>query len=95
MEIRREEIEHIANLSMLNLSEEDITKYTKDMEELVGFANKINEVNTESIEESAFALEATNIFRKDEVRESFDRELLLSNAPNSNGEAYSLPSMME
>lgn len=95
MEIKREEIEHIANLSMLNLSEEDITKYTKDMEELVGFANKINAVDTGDLEESLFALDASNVFRKDEVRESFDRELLLSNAPNSNGEAYSLPSMMD
>ena len=95
MEIKREEIEHIANLSMLNLSDEDITRYTNDMKELVGFANKINELDTKNLEESAFALDATNVFRKDEVRESFDRELLLSNAPNSNGEAYSLPSMME
>lgn len=95
MEIKREEIEHIANLSMLNLSEEEITRYTKDMEELVGFADKINGVDTESLEESAFALDATNVFRKDEVRESFDRELLFSNAPNSNGEAYSLPSMID
>lgn len=95
MEIRKEEIEHIANLSMLNLSDEEITRYTKDMEELVRFADKINELDTASLEESAFALDATNVFRKDEIRESFDRELLLSNAPNSNGEAYSLPSVRD
>ena len=95
MNIKREEIEHIANLSMLNLSEDEIIRYTKDMEELVGFANKVNEIDTEAISESAFALDATNVFREDKVRESFDRELLLSNAPNSNGEAYSLPSMMD
>ena len=46
-------------------------------------------------EESAFALDAKNVFRKDEIRESFDRDLLLSNAPNSNGEAYSLPNVMD
>lgn len=95
MEIKKEEIKHIANLSMLNLSDEEIEKYTKDMEQIVEFANKINEIDTSKIEESAFALDATNVFRKDEVRESFDRELLLSNAPSSNGEAYSLPNVME
>ena len=36
-----------------------------------------------------------NEFRKDEIKESLDRELLLANAPSSNGEAYSLPSMKE
>lgn len=95
MEIKREDIEHIAKLSMLNLSDEEITRYTKDMEQIVGFANKINDIDTSEIEESAFALDAKNVFRKDEVRESFDRELLLSNAPNSNGEAYSLPNVMD
>ena len=95
MEIKKEEIVHIANLSMLNLSEEEINGYTKDMEQIVAFANKINEIDTESIEESAFALDAKNVFRKDEVRESFERELLLSNAPSSNGEAYSLPSVID
>lgn len=95
MEIKREEIEHIANLSMLNLSEEEILGYTEDMKQIVEFANKINELNTESIEESSFATEEVNVFRKDEVRESFDRELLLSNAPSSNGEAYSIPNVMD
>ena len=95
MEIKREDIEHIAKLSMLNLSDEEITRYTKDMEQIVGFANKINDIDTSEIEESAFALDAKNVFRKDEIRESFDRDLLLSNAPNSNGEAYSLPNVMD
>lgn len=93
MEIKREDIEHVADLSMLNLSEEEITGYTKDMQEIVNFANQINELDTENIDISAFASDAYNVFRKDEIKESFDRELLLKNAPSSNGEAYSLPSM--
>lgn len=92
--ITREDVKHIADLSMLNLSEEEITTYTENMKEIVEFANQINELDTEGVTESAFALDTYNVFRKDEVRESFDRDLLLSNAPSSNGEAYSLPNMM-
>ena len=92
--VNREEVKHIADLSMLNLSDEEITMYTTNMQDIVEFANQINELDTEGIEESAFALDTYNVFRKDEVRESFDREELLKNAPSSNGEAYSLPSMM-
>ncbi len=95
MEISKEEIKHIANLSMLNLSDEVVTKYTKDMEQIVEFANKINEIDTSDIEISAFSSDSVNVFRKDEVRESFDREILLSNAPSSNGEAYSIPNVMD
>lgn len=95
MEIKKEDIKHIANLSMLNLSDEEIEKYTKDMEQIVGFANKVNEINTSSTEISAFSNDNVNVFRKDEVRKSLDRELLLSNAPSSNGEAYSIPNVMD
>lgn len=95
MNIKKEDIEHIAKLSMLNLSKTEIEKYRASMEEIVGFANKINELDTDGIEESAFASNMCNVFRKDEVKESFDRDELLKNAPSSNGEAYSLPSMME
>ncbi len=95
MEISKEEIKHIANLSMLNLSDNEIEKYTKDMEQIVEFANKINEIDTSSTEISAFSSNNVNVFRKDEVRESFDRDLLLSNAPSSNGEAYSIPNVMD
>ncbi len=95
MEIKKEDIKHIANLSMLNLSDEEIEKYTKDMEQIVGFANKVNEIDTSSTEISAFSNDNVNVFRKDEVRKSLDRELLLSNAPSSNGEAYSIPNVMD
>ena len=95
MEIKNEDVMHIAKLSMLNLSCDEVQKYRENMEDIVEFANTINELNTDGIEESAFAIEATNVFRKDEVKDSFNREELLKNAPSSNGEAYSLPSMME
>lgn len=95
MEIKKEDIIHLAKLSMLNLSEEEIEKYKENMKDIVGFANTINELNTDGVEESAFATKTSNVFRKDEIRKSFDREELLKNAPSSNGEAYSLPSMME
>lgn len=92
--VNKKEIKHIADLSMLNLSEEEIQKFTTHMQGIVEFANKVNSLDTEGVTESAFALDTFNVFRKDEVRESFDREELLQNAPSSNGEAYSLPSMM-
>ena len=92
--VYKEEIKHIADLSMLNLSEDEIQKFTAHMQDIVEFANKVNSLETEGVTESAFALDTFNVFRKDEVRDSFDREELLQNAPSSNGEAYSLPSMM-
>ena len=65
--------------------------YTKDMQNIVSFAEQIQEVNTDHVSESAFALDAYNVFRKDEVKSSFDRELLMQNAPSSNGVQFQLP----
>ena len=95
MEFTKKDVEHLANLSMLNLSEEEIEKYTKDIQEIIVMAEQVNEVDTEGVDISAFALDSYNVFRKDEVRQSLDREALLQNAPSSNGEAYQLPSMAE
>lgn len=95
MNISIEEVKHIAELSMLNLSDVEIDDYRKDMQEVVEFANQINEVDTDEVNAQEFISDKVNAFRKDEVRESFDRELLIENAPSSNGEAYSLPNMME
>lgn len=95
MEITKKDIEHIANLSNLNLSDEEIENYTKDMQNIVEFAEQINDVDTENVDISAFALDTYNVFRKDEVKDSLDRDLLLQNAPSTNGTAYQLPSMVE
>ena len=95
MELNKNDIEHIADLSMLNLSEKEIEGYTSDMKELIAFAEQINEVETEGVDISAFALDTYNVFRKDEIKSSLDRESLLQNAPSSNGEAYQLPAILE
>ena len=95
MEITKKDIEHIASLSMLNLSEDEISGYAKDMQEILSFVDTINELDTDNTEESAFALDSYNVFRKDEVKESLDRELLMQNAPSSNGVQYQIPPIIE
>ena len=95
MEITKKDVEHIASLSMLNLSDEEVSGYAKDMQEIIAFVDQINELDTENIEESAFALDSYNVFRKDEIKESLDRELVMQNAPSSNGVAFQLPPIIE
>ena len=52
MAISRDEVVHIAKLADLNLSEQEIEGYTKDMQEILEFANMINNVNTEGMNET-------------------------------------------
>ena len=94
MAINREEVIHIAKLADLNLSEEEIELYTKDMQEILEFANKINSVNTEGMDETIGANQNSNVFRKDEVIPFEDRENLLQNAPSQDEGMFRIPKVL-
>ncbi len=94
MNISKEEIIHMANLASLNLTETEIEKYTKDMEDILAFANTINQVSTDNLNESIAASENYNVFRKDEVKEFEDKESLLQNAPSSEDGMFHIPKVI-
>ena len=94
MNVSKEEIIYIANLARLDLTEAEIEAYRKNMEEIIGFANTINQVNTENINESTGISENVNRFRKDEVKEFEDEELLYKNAPSMENGMFHLPSVL-
>lgn len=94
MAISKEEIIHIAKLASLNLSDEEIEKYTGDMQEILEFANMINNVNTEGMNETVAANEKSNVFRKDEVVNFKNRELLLQNAPSQDEGMFRIPKVI-
>lgn len=94
MAISKEEIIHIAKLASLNLSDTEIERYTKDMQEILEFANTINNVNTEGMNETIAANEKSNVLRKDEVIEFGNRELLFSNAPSQDEGMFRIPKVL-
>lgn len=94
MTINKEEVIHIAQLASLNLSEAEIEKYTKDMQEIIEFANLINNVNTDGMNETIAANEKSNVLRKDEVINFENRELLLSNAPSQDEGMFRIPKVI-
>ncbi len=94
MAISKEEVVHIAKLASLNLSDEEIEKYTGDMQEILEFANMINNVNTDGMNETVATNEKCNVFRKDEVVNFENRELLLQNAPSQDEGMFRIPKVI-
>lgn len=94
MAISKEEVIHIAKLASLNLSEEEIERYTNDMQEILEFANMINNVNTDGMNETIAANEKSNVLRKDEVVNFNNRELLLQNAPSQDEGMFRIPKVI-
>lgn len=91
MQISEEEIKHIANLAMLKLSDEEISTYTKNMQDIISFAETVNNADTQGLDESIGALEKCNVFRKDEVKQSMSIEELLQNAPEKEEGMFKVP----
>lgn len=94
MQISKDEIIHIAKLANLNLTEEEIENYTKDMEDILNFANTVNHVDTSNITDNLGADGNCNVFRKDEIEVFGDRDALLQNAPSQDDGMFQIPKVI-
>lgn len=95
MAISKDEVIHIAKLADLKLSDKEIAGYTKDMQEILEFANMINNVNTDNLEETVLVdKDKFNVFRKDEVKEFKNKEALLDNAPSKEDGMFKIPKFL-
>ena len=75
------DVAHIAALARLKLSPEAAGKLAGEMASIVGYVDMLSELDVSGIEPTAHAVPRSNVIRDDSVRESFPRELMLSNAP--------------
>lgn len=91
MNVSKEEILHIAKLANLNLKDEEIDKYILNLQDILNFANIVNNAPVEGLSESIGVNENYNVFRKDEIKVFEDNELLLSNAPEKERNMFKIP----
>ena len=95
MSISKEDVKHIAKLSRLEFSDNQLEKFTTDLSNIVDFANTLSEVNIEGVEPTAYILDIKNVFRKDENVKSYDRQEILKNAPDAEAGCVSVPKTVE
>ena len=93
-EVSKEEILHIANLARLNLEEDEIEKYRENLQDILNFANVVNNAPVEGLDVTIGANEAKNVFRKDEIKVFEDTEGLLQNAPSQEQNMFKLPKVI-
>ncbi|WP_058485619.1 Asp-tRNA(Asn)/Glu-tRNA(Gln) amidotransferase subunit GatC [Defluviitalea phaphyphila] len=93
--ISDELMEYIANLAKLELSEKEKEQAKKDMERMLSYIDKLNELDTEGIEPLSHIFSVNNVFREDVVTNGDDSENILSNAPERKDEAFKVPKTVE
>ena len=94
MQITSETVEHMAKLANLNIPNEKIEEYKKNLQDILEFAQIINGLDTNNIGETIGANGNQNIFRKDEVKPFGDREKLLENAPSQDDGMFRIPKVI-
>ena len=95
MNVDRKIIDYVADLSRLHLSEEEKVRAEKDLGSVLTHIDMLNELDTETIEPLSHTFPIKNVFRADEVRPSYDRETLLSNAPQKKDGYFKVPKTVE
>ncbi len=94
MEVSREEILHIANLAHLNLEENEIDSYILHLQDILNFANIVNNAPVENLDITIGSNEAKNVFRKDEIKIFEDNDSLLQNAVAKEQNMFKIPKVL-
>ena len=94
MQVSKEEILHIANLANLNLEENEIENYLTNLQEILNFANIVNNAPVEGLDITIGANEAKNVFRKDEIKVFEDNGSLLKNAISKEQNMFKIPKVL-
>lgn len=93
--ITKDQVKHVAHLARLSVSEEEVSLFTEQLDAIIGFAEQLNELDTEGIEPTTHVLDVKNVLREDIVRESLKREDVLKNAPDKQDGQVKVPSILE
>lgn len=94
MKVSKEEILHIAKLADLEIKEEEIEKYALNLQDILNFANTVNNAPVDGLDVTIGANEKKNVFRKDEVKIFKDNEALLQNAPSEEQHMFKIPKVI-
>ena len=91
MKITIAEVEHVAKLARLEISFEEKENLTEQMNRILLYMEKLNELNTVGVQPTSHVLDLHNAFRADAVKESLPREQTLENAPEANEAEFIVP----
>lgn len=89
--ISDETIEYVGILAKLELSVEEREQAKRDMESMLDYIDKLNELDTDGVEPMSHVFPVHNVFREDIVTNGDDREQMLANAPKKKDGAYMVP----
>lgn len=95
MSITRQDIDHVAKLARLALTEEERQLFTGQMGAILAYVETLNELNTDDVQPTSHAVPMQNAFRPDVVAPSIGHDRALANAPDTNETYFRVPPVIE
>lgn len=94
MQITPEDVEKIAALAKLKFADNEKEEIRKQMDQILEYVQKLNELDTDNIEPTYYVQEAAEALREDVVKPSLDREVALKNAPSPSNGFFGVPKVI-
>jgi aspartyl-tRNA(Asn)/glutamyl-tRNA(Gln) amidotransferase subunit C len=95
MALERKDVEHVAHLARLELAEEELSRFHRQLDNILKYVEQLNQADTAGVEPLAHAAGAGNVFREDQVTPSLDRAKALEQAPDSDGRFFRVPRIID
>ena len=95
MEITKQEVEKVAKLARLQVSESEVAVFAKQLSQILTHVDTLKKYNTDGVEPTATVLGQVNVFRDDAVTPSLSVDQALANAPEREADGFGVPKIIE
>ncbi len=94
MAVSKKDVEKIAELARLKFTDDELENFTPQMNEILSYMDKLNELDTENVKPLSHPVERANVFREDELKPSISTEDALKNAPFKDEHHFKVPKVI-
>ena len=91
MKITKKEVEHVADLARLSLSDDELEKMTGQLDTILSYMDTLNTLDTSQVEPTTHVFSVSNAFREDVVQESLSQADAVKNGPQQDGHFFQVP----
>lgn len=96
MAITKDNVKYVSTLARIEMSENELVNFTNQLDQILEYMKKLNELNTDNIQPTSHILDINNVTRKDELTdESLDNDKALEMAPDKENKFFKVPKVIE
>jgi aspartyl-tRNA(Asn)/glutamyl-tRNA(Gln) amidotransferase subunit C len=95
MQVTEKTVREVAHLARLEFEQEGLQQMQTDLNRMIGFVEKLNELNTDGVEPLIYLVEETNVLREDVASPDFSQKDALKNAPKKDSDYFKAPKVID